>query len=49
MMSYDDWKNDFPEEQTNECDFCGESCEDNFCNRDCQKAYIADNTDRGDD
>lgn len=42
--------NDYPpEELENECGFCGEPCKDRFCNKECEMAYIADNTDRSDD
>ena len=44
----DAWEN-LPEEQNNECEFCGEICEKQYCNKECQRAYIADNTDRTDD
>ena len=40
---------ELPVEKNNECGFCGEDCEDRFCNKECERAYIADNTDRSDD
>ena len=49
MISYDEWKNDFPEEEKNECEFCGTSCAQNFCSTECERAHIADNTDRSDE
>jgi hypothetical protein len=45
MKNYDDWKTDFPEEEENECDYCGSPCDGEFCDRDCKRAYIADNND----
>ncbi len=47
--TYDEWKQDFPEELENECGYCGEPCESRFCNKECEMAYIADNTDRNDE
>ena len=47
--TYDDWKTEFPEEELDECGYCGEACNGRFCNKECEMAYIADNTDRSDD
>jgi len=33
------------EEKENECGYCGEPCEKEFCNRECGKAYDQDNCD----
>jgi len=33
------------EEKENECGYCGEPCEKEFCNRECGKAYDQDNFD----
>ncbi|AHK11394.1 hypothetical protein F132_48 [Flavobacterium sp. phage 1/32] len=42
-MSYDDWKLATPEEEgENECGYCGEPCEKEFCSRECKKAYEND-------
>ena len=43
------WEGYPPEEMENECEYCGESCDGRFCNKECEQAYIADNTDRNDD
>jgi len=32
-----------PEELENECAFCGEPCDKEFCSKDCQKAYEREN------
>lgn len=42
-MNYDEWKTQSPpEEPENECAFCGEPCEGEFCSRDCYKANLND-------
>jgi len=41
-MNYDKWKQEVPEEKENECGYCGEPCEGEFCNKDCKKAYEND-------
>ena len=49
-LNLDGWGNGYaPEEFENNCNYCGEQCEDRFCNKECEMAYIADNTDRSDD
>lgn len=44
MKNYDDWKNENPydQEKENECAFCGEECDGEFCSSECKKAYIHD-------
>ncbi len=32
-----------PEELENECDYCGKPSRDRYCNKECKKAYEADN------
>jgi hypothetical protein len=32
-----------PEELENDCKYCGEPCENQFCDRDCRKGYHYDN------
>lgn len=34
---------DYSEELLDECAFCGESCDGQYCSRDCKKAYEAEN------
>ena len=43
MESYDNWKQDLPEYPENKCDFCGEPCDNSFCNSQCRKEYEQDN------
>lgn len=31
-----------PEEKENECEYCGEPCDNHFCNRECEKAHLQD-------
>jgi len=38
----DTWNNP-PEEKENECNYCGEPCDAEFCSRNCAKGYEADN------
>lgn len=42
-MNYDNWKQMTPEEKTKTCGYCGEESEEEFCNKDCKKAYMSDN------
>lgn len=43
-MSYDDYKSQSPpEEQDNECAFCGEECDGEFCSKECKKSYLLEN------
>lgn len=44
-MNYDDWKQEVPElyEGENNCAYCGEPCDGEFCSRECRKAYLAEN------
>lgn len=43
MENYDDWKTDNPpEEKENECGYCGEECEGEFCDENCKRGYISD-------
>lgn len=39
MENYDDWKQETPEELENECAYCGEPCDNEFCDKQCKKAY----------
>jgi len=32
-----------PVELENECEFCGEACEDTFCSEWCKRGYAEDN------
>jgi len=43
-MTYDDWKldNPFDDEKDNECGYCGEPTDKDFCNKECYKAYQND-------
>lgn len=42
-MNYDDWKTmPPPENPANECAFCGEPCEETFCDKNCKKGYEND-------
>lgn len=45
-MTYDQWKTAYPpewdkEDQT-ECKYCGEQCDDEFCDDSCEKGYLHD-------
>jgi len=31
-----------PDEKENSCHYCGEECDNDFCNRSCRKAYEKD-------
>lgn len=43
-MNYDNYKQQTPpEEQQNECAYCGEHCEGRYCDKQCKKAYENDN------
>lgn len=43
-MTYDDWKLETPpESEEDECEFCGEPCNGEFCSSECRKAYLAEN------
>ena len=42
-MTYDTYKNDSPEPYENNCKYCGEECDEDFCDSDCRKAYENDN------
>jgi hypothetical protein len=43
-MNYDQWKTEVPPDiPDNNCNYCGEPCEKEFCNKECYKAYVADN------
>jgi hypothetical protein len=43
-MNYDNWKQETPpQEQENECAFCGEPTEKNYCSKECKKAYEQEN------
>jgi len=43
-MDYDNWKLESPpEEKENDCLYCGEPCDTDFCDKACQKAYESDN------
>jgi hypothetical protein len=35
--------NELPEELDNECGFCGEFCDKDFCCKECEKAYKSEN------
>lgn len=40
---YDEWKTENPpQEKENNCGFCGEDCDGEFCNSNCKKAYEND-------
>ena len=42
-MNYDQWKQQTPDDAPeNECGYCGEPCENEFCNKECKKAYEND-------
>lgn len=42
-MNYDEWKTQSPPEAPEkECGFCGEPCHKEFCNKECEKAYLND-------
>lgn len=43
-MNYDNWKldNPFGDEKENECLYCGEPSEKDFCDKQCYKAYQND-------
>lgn len=38
----DTWNNP-PEELQDECNFCGEQCNGNYCSRECKKGYESEN------
>ena len=43
-MNYDNWKQETPpQEQENDCAFCGEPTENTYCSRECKKAYEQEN------
>lgn len=43
MDNYDNWKTATPPDKPqNECGYCGEPCEREFCNKGCEKAYNQD-------
>ena len=43
-MTYDEYKLSYPpEEKENECAFCGEDCDGEFCSKECEKAYLKEN------
>ena len=43
-MNYDQWKQQNPqdEEKENKCAYCGEPCDNYFCDKECKKAYEND-------
>lgn len=42
-MNIDDYKTEAPEDEPeNTCGYCGESCDNDFCNKECYKAYLND-------
>lgn len=42
-MNYDDWKLQTPDELgEDECGYCGEPCDGEFCDNNCKKAYLND-------
>jgi hypothetical protein len=44
MENYDNYKLETPpEELENECFYCGEPCDKNYCDKNCKKAYEQDN------
>lgn len=45
-MSYDQWKTATPEEfdKEDECLFCGEPCNGNYCDDSCSRADISERT-----
>jgi hypothetical protein len=44
MENYDEWKLQTPDEPMyNECEFCGEPCEETYCTKACKKAYELEN------
>jgi len=50
MINSNEWWEGYPpEEKENECEYCGEPCDVRFCCKECEMAYISDNTDRSDD
>lgn len=43
MNNYDQWKLESGiEEKDNDCQYCGEPCETEFCDKDCKKGYEYD-------
>jgi len=39
MKNYDNWKQQTPDEPMyNECEFCGEPCDETYCSKECKKA-----------
>lgn len=38
----DTWNNP-PEDMEDECRFCGEQCDGQYCSKECRKAYEAEN------
>ena len=46
MINSTEWWYGYPpEEKENECGYCGEPCDNEFCNLECGKAYDKDNCD----
>ena len=43
MENYDNWKQQTPDNPENECAFCGEPCEEKYCDSNCKKAYEHEN------
>lgn len=42
-MDYDKWKTEVPENDLEkECNYCGEPCKKEFCNKQCRIAYEND-------
>jgi hypothetical protein len=39
----DTYNNPYPEDMEDECSFCGEPCDGNYCSKDCKKAYESEN------
>ena len=43
-MNHDDWKTQPPpDDKEKECGYCGYECEEEFCSKECEKAYLNDN------
>jgi len=42
-MNYDKWKLETPEEPENECYYCGNICDNDYCSSDCKKADYIEN------